>query len=328
MKFSAGIVAIALAAVAPQAFAQAASTGSGQAYPTKPVRAIIAFPPGSGIDITGRVIVTKVSELWGQQVVADNRGGAGGSIASALAAKSAPDGYTLLVNSSAHVVNPSAFAKLPYDTVQDFIDIMPLVGQPNVLIVHPSSKLKAVADLLAEARARPGKINFAIAGIGSGTHLNTEKFKLASRIEVTIVTYKGTAEAIIDVVGGRVDTYFAPISAALPFVQSGKVRALAVTTAKRAAQLREVPTVAEAGLPGFEFVLWFGLWGPTGIPAPIVNKIHTDFNRALADPAVREKLIVLGNEAITMTPAQFRKYVRDQIAETATIFKAAGIKPQ
>jgi tripartite-type tricarboxylate transporter receptor subunit TctC len=261
-------------------------------------------------------------------VVADNRGGAGGSIASALAAKAGPDGYTLLVNSAAHVVNPSTYAKLPYDTVKDFVDIMPLVGQPNVLIVHPSSKLKSVADLLAEARASPGKINFAFAGIGSGTHLNTEKFKLASKIDVTMVSYKGTAEAIIDVVGGRVDTYFAPISAALPFVQSGKARALAVTTSSRAAQLPAVPTVAESGMPGFEFILWFGLWGPTGIPAPIVNKIYTDFNRALADPGVREKLATLGNEPMSMTPAEFRKFVRDEIALTAKIFTAAGIKPQ
>ncbi|MGH8701880.1 MAG: Bug family tripartite tricarboxylate transporter substrate binding protein [Burkholderiales bacterium] len=320
MKTLTRMIAVALAVSALQAYAQS--------YPARPVRAIIAFPPGSGIDITGRVITQKVSEFWGQTVVADNRGGAGGSIASALAAKSAPDGYTLLINSAAHVVNPSTYAKLPYDTVKDFIDIMPLVGQPNVLIVHPSSRLKAVADLVAEARASPGKINFAFAGIGSGTHLNTEKFKLASRIEVTMVSYKGTAEAIIDVVGGRVDTYFAPISAALPFVQSGKVRALAVTTSKRAAQLPDVPTVAEAGMPGFEFILWFGLWGPTGIPVPIMNKIYTDFSRALTDRAVREKLATLGNDPMSMTPAGFKKFVRDEIALTAKIFKAAGIKPQ
>jgi tripartite-type tricarboxylate transporter receptor subunit TctC len=320
MKTFARFIAVLIAAVVLQAH--------GQQYPTKPVRVIIAFPAGSGVDITGRVILSKVSELWGQHAVADNRGGAGGSIASALAAKSTADGYTLLMNSSAHVVNPSTYAKLPYDTVKDFIDIMPLVGQPNVLIVHPSSRLKSLSDLLAEARANPGKLNFAIAGIGSGTHLNTEKFKLATKTQVTLVPYKGTAEAIIDVVGGRVDTYFTPISAALPFVQSGKARALAVTTSKRAPQLPNVPTVAEAGVPGFEFILWFGMWGPTGIPAPIVNKIYKDFNRALADPGVREKLAMLGNDAMSMTPADFSKFVRDEIALTAKIFQAAGIKPQ
>jgi len=320
MKNFIRILVAVLAAGAFQAFAQN--------YPVRPVRAIIAFPPGSATDIIGRVITAKVSELWGQTVVADNRGGAGGSIASAVAAKAAPDGYTLIINSNAHVVNPSMFAKLPYDTLKDFVDIMPLVGQPNVMVVSPGSRLKSFGGFLAEARANPGKINFAFAGLGSGTHLNSEKLKLDARIDFTLVSYKGSADAITDVVGGRVDTYFSPISAGLPFIQAGKLRALAVTSAKRASQLPDVPTIAEAGVPKFEFILWFGLWGPTGIPAPIVSKIRKDFGAALQDTAVREKLFVLGNEVITMTPAQFRKYVEGQIAETATIFKAAGIKPQ
>lgn len=320
MKNFTRILAVVLAAGALQAFAQN--------YPVRPVRAIIAFPPGSATDIIGRVITQKVSELWGQTVVADNRGGAGGSIASALAAKSAPDGYTVFINSNAHVVNPSMFAKLPYDTLKDFVDIMPLVGQPNVMVVGPGSRLKTFGDFLAEAKANPGKINFAFAGLGSGTHLNSEKLKLDAKIDFTLVSYKGSADAITDVVGGRVDTYFSPISAGLPFIQAGKLRALAVTSAKRASQLPDVPTIAEAGVPGFEFILWFGLWGPSGIPAPIVNKIRKDFGTALQDPAVREKLLVLGNEVITMTPAQFRKFIEGQIAETARIFKAAGIKPQ
>lgn len=320
MKIFTRIMAVALWAAVLPAFAQN--------YPTKPVRAIIAFPAGSATDIIGRLITQKVAENWGHTVVADNRGGAGGSIASAVAARAAPDGYTLLINSSAHVVNPSSYAKLSYDTLKDFIDIMPLVGMPNVLIVHPSSRFKSFSDFLGEAKTNPGKINFAFAGIGSGTHLNTEKFKLASNIEVTMVSYKGTAEAIIDVMGGRVDTYFTPMSAALPFVQTGKVRALVVTTAKRSAQLPNVPTMAEAGVPGFEFILWFGLWAPAGTPAPIVNKVWTDFNRAIADPGVREKLVALGNETISMTPAEFKKFVHREVADTARIFKAAGIKPQ
>jgi tripartite-type tricarboxylate transporter receptor subunit TctC len=266
--------------------------------------------------------------LWGQQVVADNRGGAGGSIASALAAKSTPDGYTLIINSGAHAVNPSYYAKLPYDTLKDFIDIMPLVGQPNVLVVNPGSKLKTLGDFLAEAKANPGKINFAFAGLGSGTHLNSEKFKLDARIDFTLVSYKGSGEAIVDVMGGRVDTYFAPVSAGLPYIQSGKLRALAVTSAKRSSQLPSVPTMAEAGVPGFEFILWFGLWGPTGIPAPVVDTIRKGFTSALADPGVREKLATLGNDVIIMTPAEFSKFVRREVADTARIFKAAGIKPQ
>lgn len=320
MKIFAKIIAVALTGAVLQAFAQD--------YPARPVRAIIAFPPGSATDIIGRVIVAKVSELWGQQVVADNRGGAGGSIASALAARSTPDGYTLIINSGAHAVNPSMYAKLPYDTVKDFVDILPLVGQPNVLVVSPSSKIKTFGEFLAHAKANPGKINFAFAGLGSGTHLNSEKFKLDAKIDFTLVSYKGSGEAIVDVMGGRVDTYFAPVSAGLPYIQSGKLRALAVTTAKRSSQLPNVPTMAEAGVPGFEFLLWFGLWGPSGIPAPIVDRIRKGFTTALADSGVREKLATLGNDVIIMTPAEFTKFVRREITDTARIFKAAGIKPQ
>lgn len=320
MKNLARILGVALAVAALQA--------SAQQYPARPVRAIIAFPAGSATDIIGRVILARVSEIGGQQVVADNRGGAGGSIASAIAAKAAPDGYTLIINSNAHVVNPSMFAKLPYDTVKDFVDIMPLVGQPNVMVVAPGSRLKTFGDFLTEARANPGKINFAFAGLGSGTHLNSEKLKLDAKIDFTLVSYKGSADAINDVVGGRVDTYFSPISAGLPFIQAGRMRALAVTSAKRSAQLPNVPTIAESGVPGFEFRLWFGLWGPAGIPAPVLAKIRKDFGAALADPGVREKLATLGNDVMTMTPAEFSKFVRREVADTARIFKAAGIKPQ
>jgi tripartite-type tricarboxylate transporter receptor subunit TctC len=233
-----------------------------------------------------------------------------------------------MINSGAHVVNPSMYAKLPYNTLKDFVDIMPLAGQPNVLVVNPASKLKTFGDFLSFARANPGKINFAFAGLGSGTHLNSEKFKLDARIDFTLVAYKGSGEAIIDVMGGRVDTYFAPISAGLPYIQSGKLRALAVTSAKRASQLPNVPAMAEAGVPGFSFILWFGLWGPTGIPDPIVGKIRKDFGAALADSGVREKLSALGNDVLVMTPPEFRKFVEREIKDTARIFKAAGIKPQ
>jgi tripartite-type tricarboxylate transporter receptor subunit TctC len=195
-------------------------------------------------------------------------------------------------------------------------------------VVAPSSRFKSFGDFLSGARANPGKINFAFAGLGSGTHLNSEKFKLDAKIDCTLVSYKGSAEAITDVIGGRVDTYFAPISAGLPFIQSGKMRALAVTSAKRANQLPNVPTMAEAGVPGFEFMLWFGLWGPSGIPDPVVDRVRKGFGSALADPGVREKLSALGNDVLTMSPAEFRKFVRREVADTARIFKAAGIKPQ
>jgi tripartite-type tricarboxylate transporter receptor subunit TctC len=320
MRLITRIVAVALAAAALQV--------SAQNYPTRPVRVIIAFPPGSATDIIGRVISSRVSEQWGQQAVADNRGGAGGSIASALAAKATPDGYTLLINSNAHVVNPSFYAKLPYDTLKDFTDIMPLVAQPNILTVSPSTPYKTLADYLAEARKNPGKINIAFAGPGSGTHLNTEKFQYDAKIKYTIVPYKGSGEIFPDLMSGRVESYFAPISAALPYIQAGKLRALAITSAKRASQLPNLPTIAESGLPKFEFSLWFGLWGPAGIPAPVVAKVRKEFGAALADPGVRGRLSELGNDIMVMSPAEFRKLIVDQIADTAQVFKAAGIKPQ
>jgi tripartite-type tricarboxylate transporter receptor subunit TctC len=320
MNLLAGIVAIGIAGAVLHVHAQD--------YPARPVRLIIAFPPGSATDIIGRLIATKVTDLWGQQAVADNRGGAGGSIASALVAKATPDGYTLLINSNAHVVNPSMYAKLPYDTLRDFTDIMPLVAQPNVLVVNSSSRFKTFAEFLAEARTNPGKINIAFAGLGSGTHLNSEKFRFDAKINYTLVAYKGSGEIFPDLLGGRVDAYFAPIAAGLPYIQQGRLRALALTAVKRASLLPDVPTIAEAGVPKFEFNLWFGLWGPAAIPTPVVNTIRKSFGAALADAAVRDKLAALGSEVMQLTPAQFRKYVEDQIIDTASVFKLAGIKAQ
>lgn len=314
------IVAAVLAASAPQAFAQN--------YPTKPVHVIISFTPGSATDIVGRLVTQKLSDFWGQPVVVENRSGAGGSIGTAVVAKAPPDGYMLLINSNAHAVNPAIYAHLPYDTLKDFVNIAPLAGQPNVLVVAPTSNIKSVAELVADAKARPGQINFASAGIGSGTHLNLEKFKLATGIQVTHVPYKGTPEVVSDLMSGRVNYYFAPISPVIPLVRDGKVRALGVTSAKRAASLPNVPTIAEAGVPGFEFTLWFGLWGPAGISADLVDKINKDVNRALAAPDVTDRLAKLGNDPMHMSPAEFTQLVRKEIDEYARIIKAAGIKPQ
>ena len=300
----------------------------GQGFPNKAVRVIISFPPGSSTDIVGRILTQKLSEYWGQPVLAENRGGAGGTIANGLVAKSAPDGYTLLIDSSAHSVSPSIYATLSYDTIKDFIEIAPIAGQPNVLVVPVGSSIKSVAELTAAARANPGKINFASAGVGSGTHLNLEKFLLATGTTVTHIPYKGTQEVITDLLGNRVDYYFAPISAALSNIKDGKLRALAVSGAKRSGSLPDVPTVAESGVPGFDFTLWFGMWGPAGMSAEIVNKISADVNRALAAPDVRERLGKLGNDVMTMSPAEFRLFVRREIDDYARVTKAAGIKPQ
>jgi tripartite-type tricarboxylate transporter receptor subunit TctC len=301
---------------------------SAQTYPVKPVHVIISFPPGSSTDIVGRVIVQKLSELWGQPVLPENRGGAGGTIGAGIVAKAAPDGYTLLIDSSAHAVSPAIYAKLPYDTIKDFVDIAPIAGQPNVLVALPGSPTKSVADLIVEAKAKPGKINFASAGIGSGTHLNLEKFKLVTGTDVTHIPYKGTQEVMTDLLGGRVEYYFAPISAALSSIRDGKLRAIAVSSAKRSSSLPDVPTMAESGVPGFEFTLWFGVWGPAGMPADVVDKISKDVNRALADPAVRDRLIKLGNDTMSMTQVEFSQFVRKEIEDYARVIKAAGIVPQ
>ena len=319
-KFIQSAAAVLLAAGSLQAFAQE--------YPNKPVHVIITFPAGRATDSVGRGVAQTRSELWGQPVLPENRAGAGGSIGTAVVAKSAPDGYTLLINSSAHAVNPAFYAKLPYDTLKDLVDIAPLAGQPNVLVVPPNSPIKSVADLIAAAKAKPGAINFASAGVGSGTHLNLEKFKLATGVSVTHIPYKGTPEVLGDLLSGRVDYYFAPISAAISAMRSGKLRPLAVSTAKRSTQLPDVPTVAESGAPGFEFTLWFGLWAPAGTPANVVEKINRDVNRAIADPGVSAQLAKLGNDTMSMTPAEFGKFVRREIGDYAKVIKAAGIKPQ
>jgi len=299
-----------------------------QAYPARAVQVIISFPPGSSTDIVGRIVAQKLSEYWGQPVLAENRGGAGGTIGAGVVARAVPDGYTLLIDSSAHAVSPAIYSKLPFDTLKDFVEIAPFAGQPNVLVALPSSKTNTVADLIVEAKANPGKINFASAGIGSGTHLNLEKFKLVTGVDVTHIPYKGTQEVITDLLGGRVEYYFAPISAGLSNIRDGKLRAIAVSSAKRSSSLPEVPTMAESGVPGFEFTLWFGLWGPAGTPADIVDKISKDVNRALADPGVRDRLAKLGNDPMSMTPAEFSQFVRKEVEDYARVIKAAGIKPQ
>lgn len=306
----------------------AAAQVSAADYPNKPVRFIVAFPPGSATDIVGRLYTQKWTEMWGQTVLADNRPGAGGSIAGAIAAKANPDGYTLLMHSSGHTVNPSLYAKLPFDTLKDFVDIGPLAQQPNVMVTSPSASYKTVQDVLAAAKAKPGAINFASAGIGSGTHLNLEKFKLMAKVSMNHIPYKGSGEALADIVGGRVDFYFAPISATLGQVQAGKVRAIAVSTIKRSSVLPNVPTIAESGVPGFEFSLWFGIWAPTGVPQPVIARIASSIKAAGNDPAIKAKLAGLGNEPMEMTPAQFAKFVREEIKTGATVLQAAGIKPQ
>ncbi len=306
----------------------ACSTASLAQYPNKPVHAIISFTPGSSTDIVGRVVMQKVSEYWGQPVIADNRAGAGGSIGTAAVLRSPADGYTLLIDSNAHAVTPSIYASLPYDTLKDFIDVVPFAVQPNVLVVAADSRFKNLMDIVNEARTKPGSINFGSAGVGSGTHLNLERFIAAAKIKVTHIPYKGTPEVITNILGGSVDCYWAPISAALSSIKSGKLRALAVSTAKRNGSLPDVPTTGEAGISGADSPLWFALWVVAGTPPEIVQKLSTDVRRALADPGVKEKLANLGNDTMDMSQPEFAKFVREELETYARVIKDAGIKPQ
>jgi tripartite-type tricarboxylate transporter receptor subunit TctC len=310
------------------AFAACAMPGVAQDFPTKPVRVIVSFTPGSATDIVGRIVTAKLAEYWGQPVIVENRSGAGGAIGSAAVSKSPPDGYTLLINSSAHSVNPAIFANLPYDTVKDFTDIAALAIQPNVLVVAADSRFKTLKDLLDYARANPGKLNFGHAGVGSGTHLNTEKLLAQAGVTATVVPFKGTPEVVAAILSGSVDCYWVPISAGLSMIRGGKLRPLAMSTAKRNPQLPDLPTTAEAGVKGAETALWFGLWGPPGMPRELVAKISADVRKAVADPGVREKLLNLGNDTLDMTPEQFSAFIREEIDVNKRILSAAGVKPQ
>ncbi len=308
--------------------ALAAGGAWAQNYPTKPVRLVISFTPGSSTDIIGRAVAAKLQEIWGQPVVAENRPGAGGTVGSEFVVRSDPDGYTLLANSSAHAANPGMYRELRYDTMRDFVNLALLGGGPNVLMVGPGSGWKTLKDFIDAAKKEPGKLNFSSAGMGSGTHFNLEKLKLAAGIDVQHVPYKGTPEAIGDTIAGRVCCYWAPLNAALPHVNGGKAVALAVSSAQRSPLLPNVPSVAEQGYPGFDYTLWVGLWGPAKMPADVAAKINKDVNAALASPDLRERLTTLGTVPGNLTIPQFTEFVKKEISETGAILKAAGIKPQ
>jgi tripartite-type tricarboxylate transporter receptor subunit TctC len=310
------------------ALALLAPLAQAQDFPTKPVKIVVPFTAGSATDILARTIGQKLNEMWGQTVVIENRAGAGGTIGAGVVAKSPPDGTTLMVHSSGHAVNAFIYPTLPYDTQKDFIAVAPLGGQPNVLVVAPASGYKTMADLLADAKKRPGAISFASAGIGSGTHFNAEKFKLAAGIDVLHVPYKGTPEAMTDTLTGRVQYFFAPISAAMAQVREGKLVALAVSSAKRSSLLPQVPTVAESGLPGFDYNLWVGVFAPAGTPADVVDKISRSVARVLGEADVKERMASLGAEAMPMSQAEFDKFVRTEMDDASKVVKAAGIKVQ
>ncbi|MDP3172390.1 MAG: tripartite tricarboxylate transporter substrate binding protein [Polaromonas sp.] len=311
-----------LAALSPLA---ASAQGT---YPNKPIRVIVPFAAGSTTDIIARAIADKMGQSMGQTLIIDNRGGASGTIGQAAVAQAAPDGYTIMVHSSSHTVSPSTFAKLPFDTTTDFVGVTPISSTPNVLVMSPSKNIKTLQELLTAARARPGSMNFASAGQGSATHLNAEKFKLAAKIEATNIPFKGSGEAVTEVMSGRVDYYFSPIAPVIGQIRSGQLVALAVGSPKRASALPQVPTTAEAGVPGSEFNFWIGMMAPGKTPRDIVNRLHDEVVKALNTPEVKERFATLGADAWTLSPEQFDSYIKDEIKSNAVLVKAAGLSPQ
>jgi tripartite-type tricarboxylate transporter receptor subunit TctC len=298
------------------------------AWPSKPIRMIVPFTAGSVTDIVARTVGDAMSRSLGQPIVIENKPGAGGTIGAAQVAKAEPDGYTVLIHSSGHVLNPAIYSNLSYDTVKDLSGVTPLASVPNVLVVSPTRGWHTVADLVAAAKAKPGALNYASAGAGSATHMNAEKFKLGAGIEAQHVPFKGTPEALTDVIGGRDDFFFAPMASALPMVKDGKLVALAVSTAQRSPALPDVPTTLEAGVPNSDYTLWVGMIVPSATPPAIVKRLHDEAVKAVNSPEVKTRLAALGADPFTMEPAAFNAYIKTEMDAAAIIAKNAKLKVQ
>lgn len=297
------------------------------AYPDKPVRVIVAFTPGGVTDIIARTLMPKLGELWRQPVVVENRPGAGGSLAAQVVSRAPADGYTLLVHSSGYAINAALTPVLPYDR-KDLVDVAPLASQAQVLVVNPASGIKSVGELIAAAKAKPGQVTYGSAGIGSGAHFNAEKFRIAAGIDLLHIPYKGGAEAINDTVAGRLVFTFNTVTLALPYIRDGRLAVLGVSSTQRSGLLPDVPTIAESGLPGFEFTFWNGLWAPAGTPVAITDQIARDLAQIVHTPDVRERLTRLGAEPMAMTPKEFSRFVESEIETDQRIVRASGIKAQ
>ena len=315
-----------LAAMPLAVHAQAPAKGTGQAYPTKPIRLIVAFPPGGSTDIIARLVGQKLSERIGQQVVVDNRGGAGGTIGTDVTAKASPDGHTMLINNVSLAVNATLIEKLPYDTLRDLAPVSLLGRQPNVLVVHPGVAASSVSELLALARAKPGQITYGSGGVGTASHLATELLKLMTRTEMVHVPYKGLGPALTDLMGGRLQLIISTLASALPQVKSGKLKPLAVTTAQRSSFFPELPTMGEAGVAGYEFSTWYGLLVPARTPAPVVGRLNSETVKALNSPALKQQFAAQGLEPASSTPSEFGAYLKSETAKWAKVIRAANIK--
>ena len=320
MRNSSGLVAaLAILAVSTAAAAEIA-------YPTKPIRLIVPYVPGGGVDFVGRTLAQKLSESWGQQVIVDNRPGGGTNIGTELVARAAPDGYTLLIGGVPNTANAALYKKLPYDVVKDFAPVILLDTAPNVLAVHPSVPAKSVRDLIALAKTRRGALTYASAGIGSSNHLSGELFRTMAGIEIVHIPYKGGGAAVTDLMAGQVSMYFGTTPSTMPHVRTGKLRALGVTTAKRTPAAPDVPTIAEAGLPGYEQSAWHGLLAPAGTLQAIITRLHAEVLRALRSSEVAERFAVQGIDVIGSSPAEFAVFIKQDLAKYEKLVKTAGIR--
>ncbi|MGZ5261617.1 MAG: tripartite tricarboxylate transporter substrate binding protein [Burkholderiales bacterium] len=306
----------------------AAATEPATAYPTKPIRVIVPQSAGGSTDLAARMVTQRLSDALGQPIVVDNRPGAGSLNGTETVAKAAPDGYTLLAVAASFTINPSLHEKLPFDPVRDFSAITRLAALPHILVVHPSLAVKSVKELIALAKAKPGELNYASSGVATSTHLATELFKSMTGTDMVQVPFKGGAPGVVGLLSGQVQLYFATISTALPHVKSNKLRALAVTTAKRSIVAPEFPTIAEAGVPGYEHASWIGLLAPARTPIPVISKLHVESVKAIHIAEVKALLLRDGLEPVGDTPSEFSGVVKNEVSKWMKVVKAAGIKPQ
>ena len=317
---------IGIALIALATFVASAAMAQAQSWPTKPLRAFIPFAAGSATDLVPRAVFEPLATELGQPIVVENRGGAGGTIAGNAVVRADPDGHTMLATGSNLTIAPWIVPNMPYDTVKELASALMIGQNANVLIVSPGKGWKTAQDLVAAARAKPGSINYSSAGVGTATHLSAEKFRLSAGFEAVHIPYKGGAEALADVLGGRVDFYFCPISTALPFIADSRVVALAVSTATRASDLPDVPTTLEAGYANSDLAIWYGVLMPAKTPRAVIDRFHAAGTKVLATPAMRQKLKQLAVDPMPLTPAEMDRFVASEIAANGRLIKAAGIQ--